>query len=272
MKLNTNMPPLPTGEGARGERLRLIAQRFTKAQTTYPREATVQHQIAGKMTRLLKQYLPEPACREVVEFGCGTGTYSRMLQHFFRPERLLLNDICDKMQESCKDLLESPRITFLPGDAESIPFPKETGLITSCSTLQWFERPAEFFKKCNGYLQSHGYFAFSTFGQENMKEIRQLTGHGLTYRSKEELETLLAPFYDIIHSEEEIISLTFSTPMQVLYHLKQTGVTGTASQTWTRSRLNLFCTEYRRLFSTKENSVSITYHPIYIIAKKRQTV
>lgn len=250
----------------------LIAQRFTKAQTTYSREATVQHRIAGKMTHLLKQYLPKPSYRQVVEFGCGTGTYSRMLLHSFRPDHLLLNDICEGMQESCKDLLEqNHRVTFLPGDAESISFPKGLGLITSCSTLQWFEHPAEFFKRCNGYLQSHGYFAFSTFGQENMKEIRQLTGQGLSYRSKEELETSLAPFYDIIHSEEEIISLTFSTPMQVLYHLKQTGVTGTVSQSWTRSSLNLFCNEYERLFSTGENTVSITYHPIYIIAKKRQT-
>lgn len=248
----------------------LITQRFTKAIGTYPRESTVQHQIAGKMTRLLKQYLPEKSCRKVVEFGCGTGTYSRMLLSSFRPEQLLLNDICNGMQESCKDLLEQSRqVAFLPGDAETIPFPKETGLITSCSALQWFEHPEAFFRRCNSYLQSQGYFAFSTFGQKNMTEIRQLTGQGLPYRSKQELESALAPLYDIVYSEEEIISLTFSTPMQVLYHLKQTGVTGTANQAWTRNKLNLFCSEYERLFSTGEQSVSLTYHPIYIIAKKK---
>lgn len=251
----------------------LITQRFTKAIGTYPRESTVQHQIAGKMTHLLKQYLPEQSCRRVVEFGCGTGTYSRMLLSSFCPDQLLLNDICSGMQESCRDLLEQSRqVAFLPGDAETISFPKGTGLITSCSALQWFEHPEEFFKRCNGYLQSHGYFAFSTFGQKNMTEIRQLTGQGLSYRSKQELETSLTPLYDIVYSEEEIISLTFSTPMQVLYHLKQTGVTGTASQAWTRNKLNQFCSEYERLFSTGANSVSITYHPIYIIAKKKQVV
>lgn len=251
----------------------LITRRFTKAIGTYPSQSTVQHQIAGKMTHLLKQHLPEHSCRKVIEFGCGTGTYSRMLLSSFHPEQLLLNDICNGMQESCKDLLEHHRqVAFLPGDAETIPFPKGTQLITSCSTLQWFEHPDEFFRKCNDYLQSHGYFAFSTFGQKNMMEIRQLTGQGLSYLSKEELEASLTPLYDIVHSEEEIISLTFSTPMQVLYHLKQTGVTGTANQTWTRQKLNLFCSEYERLFSTGENTVSITYHPIYIIAKKKQAV
>ena len=32
---------------------RLIAERFSKAITTYPKEANVQRQIAGKMIRLL---------------------------------------------------------------------------------------------------------------------------------------------------------------------------------------------------------------------------
>ena len=54
----------------------------------------------------------------------------------------------------------------------------------------------------------------------------------------------------------------------VLYHLKETGVTGTGKQHWTRRELNRFCEEYIRLFGDNQ-SVPLTYHPIYIIAKKR---
>lgn len=60
-----------------------------------------------------------------------------------------------------------------------------------------------------------------------MHEIRQLTGHGLDYLSVEELQALLSPGFDILHAEEEVISLPFPTPQAVLKHLKQTGVTGT---------------------------------------------
>ena len=56
---------------------RLIAERFSKAITTYPKEANVQRQIAGKMIRLLTEHIPSP-CSKVIEFGCGTGIYSRM--------------------------------------------------------------------------------------------------------------------------------------------------------------------------------------------------
>lgn len=245
----------------------LIIERFSKAIHTYSREASVQRRIAEKMIRLLQHQISTP-CRKVVEFGCGTGIYSRMILQSIRPEQLLLNDICHEMKDYCKDLLNE-RVTFLPGDAENVSFPKETELITSCSTLQWFESPESFFHRCNALLTRQGHFAFSTFGKQNMKEIRQLTRKGLPYRSRQELEIALSPYFHIVHSEEEIISLTFDTPLQVLYHLKQTGVTGTSQHRWTRQDLNHFCEQYLHLFSNN-NSVSLTYHPIYIIAKKKE--
>lgn len=246
----------------------LIAQRFAKAADTYTGEAHVQHRIAHKMIGLLEQYLSDAAPKRIVEFGCGTGIYSRLLIRSLQPEQLILNDLCSEMGNSCADLL-GERVAFVSGDAEQLSFPRYTELITSCSTLQWFEHPEAFFRRCSSSLSAHGYFAFTTFGKENMKEIRQLTGNGLTYRSRQELEAALAPLYDIVYSEEELIPLTFDAPMQVLHHLKQTGVTGIATHCWTRSRLQQFCDQYVRQFS-RDASVSLTYHPIYIIAKKKE--
>ena len=45
-----------------------------------------------------------------------------------------------------------------------------------------------------------------------MKEIRELTGKGLPYRSKEELEAALSFHFDILYSEEELIPLSFEDP------------------------------------------------------------
>ena len=256
----------------------IIAERFSKAISTYPREANVQRQIANKMIRLLQKHIPSP-CPKVSEFGCGTGIYSRMLLRTLRPEELLLNDLCPEMRYCCEDLLREKQVSFLSGDAETIPFPDKSTLITSCSALQWFDSPEEFFKRCNTLLHSQGYFAFSTFGKKNMKEIRELTGKGLPYRSREELEAALSLHFDILYSEEELIPLSFEDPMKVLYHLKQTGVNGLSAQsslypkhekqTWTRRDLQHFCERYTQEF-TQGTSVSLTYHPIYIIAKKKK--
>ena len=111
---------------------RLIAERFSKAITTYSKEANVQRQIAGKMIRLLTEHIPSP-CSKVIEFGCGTGIYSRMLLQALRPEELLLNDLCPDMKYCCEDLLMKKQVSFLPGDAETVSFPTESTLITSCN-------------------------------------------------------------------------------------------------------------------------------------------
>lgn len=71
--------------------------------------------------------------------------------------------------------------------------------------------------------------------------------------------------------------------MKVLYHLKQTGVTGLSAPVslhteqdhkakehlWTRRDLYHFCERYTQKFS-QGSTVSLTYHPIYIIAKKKR--
>lgn len=230
----------------------LISKRFSKAIATYPQEANVQRQIADKMIHLLTKHISFP-CSKVIEFGCGTGIYSRMLLQALRPEELFLNDLCPEMKYCCEDILRKEQVSFLPGDAEIVPFPTGSTLITSCSALQWFESPENFFKRCNALLNKQGYFAFSTFGKENMKEIRELTGSGLPYRSREELVTALSTHFDILHSEEELISLSFDNPIKVLYHLKQTGVTGvtgtSSQQLRTRRDLQLFSERYTQEFT-----------------------
>ncbi|MEG1563629.1 MAG: malonyl-ACP O-methyltransferase BioC [Bacteroides sp.] len=248
----------------------LIARRFSKAGGTYTREAVVQQQIANKMIGLLQHYLPRASHpKKIVEFGCGTGTYSRLLLQTLQPEELLLNDLCADMRHHCHDLLGT-HVTFLAGDAETLAFPTGTDLVTSCSALQWFETPEAFFRRCNHCLNRNGTFAFTTFGQENLREIRQLTGNGLAYQSLAELETSLRPLYHIVHAEEEIIPLHFNAPMDVLRHLQQTGVTGTGGQhAWTRQTLATFCEQYTQQFSSDGTRVPLTYHPIYIIAKKK---
>ena len=72
-------------------------------------------------------------------------------------------------------------------------------------------------------------------------------------------------------AEEEHTTLTFSSPKDVLQHLKQTGVTGIRRETWTKGQLIDFIADYARLFTTPDGQVTLTYHPIYIILKRQQT-
>ncbi len=247
-----------------------IAGCFARARRTYDREAHVQLQVAGRMLNFLRQTCTEEThLSHIVEIGCGTGLYSRLLFRTFRPQTLWLNDLCPEMEENLADLLAQSGVSFTPGDAEAIPLPCPAHVITSCSTFQWLTDLPAFFHRCHQALLPGGILAFSTFGPENLREIRSLTGNGLHYFTPTEIREMLIPGFQILHASEEVATLTFPTPTDVLRHLKQTGVTGTEKRIWTRARLQHFNEEYLRLFPTEDGQVSLTYHPVYVIVEKK---
>ncbi len=246
----------------------LIAKRFSKAVHSYNEEASIQYEIAKHMIALLKGNINHCSIEQIFEFGCGTGQYTQLLIDHFTPGNMYINDLCPEMVESCQSIFDRS-IEYITGDAENIDLPSNNDLITSCSTLQWFEDPFAFFDRCHTSLNDNGYLALSTFGENNLYEIRETTGEGLSYIAATELVKHLSNQYDIIHIEENIIEQYFDDPKQVLRHLKKTGVTGISNQRWTSRILLNFCNEYKNQYTTL-NGVKLTYHPIYIIAKKKR--
>lgn len=248
----------------------LIAERFARARATYSREARVQQQVAEKMIRLLQRNVPDAGFDRIAEFGCGTGLYSQLLFDTWHPSLLHLNDLCPEMRFCLTELTGNSGVCFEAGDAETCPLPDRLDLLTSCSTLQWFVAPADFFGRSTALLRPGGVLAFSTFGLRNLHEIRTLTGNGLEYTPPEQLKKELeAAGYEVLYLEEEEAVLHFPTPIDVLHHLRMTGVTGTEKHTWSRGRLQTFCDEYRNRFGSAEG-VSLTYQPIYVICMQKQ--
>ena len=246
----------------------LVSQKFGSSVNTYGEESVAQQHIAQKMAQLLVQHLPTSSFKQIVELGCGTGYYTRLLMKLYGEEPLILNDLCPEMLSYCKEHI-SQKARLLPGDAETLKLPRCTSLLTSCSALQWFDSPATFFRNSLSALSRGGYLAFSTFGPDNTREVKELTGKGLDYLSLEELKKMIEPYYDLCYAAEERLSYTFSSPMEVLRHLKKTGVTGLESKPMSCRELHRFLNEYTLRFGSAQG-VSLTYHPIYIVARKKE--
>ena len=142
-------------------------------------------------------------------------------------------------------------------------------LITSASAFQWFKDPESFIRTVAGLLRPDGIFLFNTFSPDNLPEIRTLTNRGLHYPSTETLMKWLGAAFSAVYKHEEQIVLTFDSPRDVLMHLKRTGVTATPrhEEVWTRSRLARFDEAYRERFSTPDGQVTLTYTPLYFLAK-----
>lgn len=252
----------------------LIAQRFAKARGTYTQAARAQRQVAEKMLQLVAHALPDERQEQLrlMEVGCGTGIYSELLLDRLHPQQMRLVDLCPEMESLINELTaRHPEVeaTFQTADAEQMEMPKGLQLITSCSTVQWFESPSTFVERCANSLLPQGVLALSSFGPDNLYEIKSLTGHGLTYPTLSSWQQMIPSTLHLLHAEEERITLWFPSPVEVLRHLKETGVTGTEKRVWSKQRLNDFCRAYAKRFRNAQGEVSLTYHPIYLIFQKK---
>ncbi|HBJ07557.1 MAG TPA: malonyl-[acyl-carrier protein] O-methyltransferase BioC [Coprobacter fastidiosus] len=239
-----------------------IRKSFTKAISTYEQEAFVQYQIAMELYRLLSVYSNYPVS-SILEIGCGTGFFTRLLHSHFSSATITANDLCPEVVNYIPD-----DIKFISGDMETIDFPDKYDLIAGSSAIQWLEDFPLFLKKINRSLSDKGFVAISTFGEKNLIEIKEVTNIGLSYFTKSDLEHIISSSFQIIKMKEEIKTVYFSSPKDVLLHLKRSGVNGIASEKWTKSDFLYFTDRYNRLFKS-DCGVPLTYHPIYIIASKK---
>lgn len=182
-----------------------------------------------------------------------------------------MNDISDLALRHTEQLLQqqTQHYSLLPGDAESIQLPTGIDAIVSTSCFQWFHNIEVFLAKSSTLLNANGVLAFSTFGQDNFAEIKNTLGVGLQYPSLEEYVQMLQADYEILFSEEWSEQMLFHRPMDVLKHIKNTGVNGISVQSFGKERLHAFNEEYLMQYANACGQVHLTYHPIIIIARKK---
>ena len=245
-----------------------VEQRFRRSRASYNDNARVQKMIVDRMVPMILssvKRVPE----KILEIGCGTGLLTSQLQRTFPNVDLYLNDLVEELCYHAATINQVPQTCCFPGDVEKLFLPLSFDLIASASTFQWFTTPEETFKKLSKRLEQRGVLVFSTFGKFNLREIRLTTGGGLDYRSKEELEKMLKPYFKIEGMEEELHTLEFDSPLAVLQHLKKTGVNVSGDPTiWTKGRVDAFIRDYNARFAI-DGKVVLTYHPLYFVCRRK---
>lgn len=232
-----------------------VKQRFARAKQSYTQQAIAQQQICDHLYALTMQHAP---FKQVFEIGCGSGNLTYLIAPY--AQTYIANDL----YADVKDFLPKGVQTCI-GDAEQVDFP-QSDLIVSSSALQWMNLPVVL-QKAHNALVSRGWLCVSTFGTQNVQEVKALTGQGLEYYSKQQLCNLFEQYgFEVLHAEEQTLVLEFETPLAMLHHLKETGVTANqANFRWTKQSLKQFCEQYQQHYQNK-----LTYHPIYLIARRKQ--
>ncbi len=242
----------------------LVAQRFAKAGQSYVEHAVVQKQISAQLFEYLKAYCPK-TFDSVLEIGCGSGNLTHLFHSYFQVDQLFLNDLYEDVDQHFSTI---ENIAWLIGDVEQLHLPQSLDAVISSSALQWMTDLPTLLHRIHDALKPNAYFGFSTFGADNLTEIKQLTGQGLNYISLEFLKRQLEQQdFEVLFIEQEVKQIYFDHPKSVLQHLKATGVTATAkSHRWTKQSLQQFYSDYQQFYG--EQGFSLTYHPIYVIARR----
>ena len=243
----------------------LVAQRFAKAGQSYVEHAVVQKQISAQLFEYLKAYCPK-TFDSVLEIGCGSGNLTHLFQTHFQFDQLFLNDLYEDVEQHFSKI---KNIAWLIGDIEQLELPSELDAVISSSALQWMTDLPALLQRIHDALKTKGYLGFSTFGENNLIEIKKLTGQGLNYISLEFLKRQLEQQnFEVLFIEQEVKQIYFDHPKSVLQHLKATGVTATAkSHRWTKQSLQQFYSDYQQFHD--EQGFRLTYHPIYVIARRK---
>jgi len=242
-----------------------VQRSFSRSFDTYDNRASQQAWVADRLVAELREHKAPVHFETAFELGCGTGHLTRRLCRDFRFNRLYVNDIAPQAEATASE----SNADFVVGDARQVQWPRNLNLLASASMIQWMEDPSQLLEKAAESLGPGGWLAISGFGPQQYRELIQIgsaaQAPGLT--SPEMLANALRGKLEIVSTGEVVRQSCFATPRKVLEHLRQTGVNARARKVWTKSTLVRFVEDYERSFGSPDG-VSLTYHPVWIVARK----
>lgn len=236
-----------------------LKNKFRKSMDKYDENAFVQRITAEKLVSSLSQKKFD----KILEIGCGTGILTKQIEQNLVFQKYFANDIVEKSKNYIDGIIS--KNTFVCGNAQKIKLPYKVDLIISNAVFQWFENLDKVLEYYSSLLKIDGIIAFSTFSPENFLEIREVTGLTLNYKNIDELKEIVEKNFEIIHIEKFNYKMNFSTPLQILAHMKNTGVNSLTEKHWGIKNVKEFCDKYREKFP----ELSLTYAPIIVVAKKK---
>lgn len=214
---------------------------FARGAATYDDNADAQLVISRTLLSIWRGVRPEPG--RTLEIGVGTGRFTRMYAGGVEPSQLHLWDISASPDDLNVERLdaETAIASVAPGSLDSI---------VGTSAIQWFNSPARFVARCLRALAPGGVCVLSTFGPDNLQELRPYQSTALQYLSADAWRRL---FPGATVSEEKI-AVGFDSPRAIIDHLRLTGVNSGA-----RSR-GVGAT--RALLGS--GLTTLTYHAVYL--------
>ncbi|KUJ73422.1 biotin synthase [Ruegeria marisrubri] len=249
-----------------------VGQCFRRGLGTYHQAARAQAQISRDLAGLLAECGAPEQFGNVLEFGCGTGHLTEALLQRFSIGALTLNDLVAEAAElaGAAARKQGVPLRFVAGPVETLRLPQEYDLIASASTVQWLPDLPEVLERLCASLGPGGWLALSGFGTAQFRELAALGSAAAApnYLNVGDWPGILPPGLELKAIRQQPIVLEFPTAVDVLRHLRATGVNGRARDRWSKQQLRSFESAYRERFE-RNGMLSLTYDPVMLVARKR---
>ncbi len=233
----------------------LNAEKFNKNLSKYNSNAILQKNIAKELIKIILSNVGKNF-DNIFEIGCGSGFLTKNIYDNLNYKNLILNDIV----ENSRIYTDKFSKNFILGNIENIKFPTDINLAISSSVFQWLNDFNSFAEKVCNSLATGGIFAFSMFINNNFREINSFFNISLNYLKNETILNILRKNFDILYCAEKEIILDFKNPIELLQHIKNTGVNVINKEKLTKAKIYDFI---------NDNVLNLTYDYNFIIARKK---
>lgn len=228
-----------------------IKSSFSRAATTYNKNATVQASVARELAQMLANIATHTD--NILEIGTGSGLLTKELATLYPSSALTLVDITDIENSLPGEHVKADGEVWIKTQKDN-----SYSAVTAASTIQWFNSPDGFLNEALRVIAPGGIVAVSVYGIRTFEEIKGLK-HPSRLFTKDGLIKCVPKQAKNVIIKENISQLHFDSPKDLLRHFRLTGVAPRGSG---RDAVGVA----RRII--RDNIMDLTYNPLFLVFSK----